>query len=82
MLPILYDEKNMFDVVSMVLLCWLYIVKDFFVRISSPDGAAQYNSTKPSIILFHRAVGNTGHYESIQTDEPGEKFGRGIFVHK
>jgi len=55
--------------------------RDFFVRISSPDGAAQYNSTKPSIILFHRAVGNTGHYESIQTDEPGEKFGRGIFVH-
>mmetsp|Transcript_5479 Transcript_5479/g.7635 ORF Transcript_5479/g.7635 Transcript_5479/m.7635 type:complete len:399 (-) Transcript_5479:167-1363(-) len=54
---------------------------DFFVRISSPDGAAQYNRKKPSIILFHRAHGEVGHYESIQTDEPGEKFGQGVFQH-
>jgi len=40
--------------------------RDFFVRISSPDGAAQYNKNKPSIILFHRAHGERGHYESVQ----------------
>mmetsp|Transcript_9923 Transcript_9923/g.19573 ORF Transcript_9923/g.19573 Transcript_9923/m.19573 type:complete len:333 (-) Transcript_9923:249-1247(-) len=55
--------------------------RDFFVRISSPDGAAQYNKEKPSIILFHRAHGERGHYESVQTDEEGREFGRGIFKH-
>mmetsp|Transcript_1661 Transcript_1661/g.3010 ORF Transcript_1661/g.3010 Transcript_1661/m.3010 type:complete len:215 (-) Transcript_1661:39-683(-) len=55
--------------------------RDFFVRISSPDGAAQYNEEKPSIILFHRTIGDSGHYESIQTDEDEDNFGQGIFRH-
>ncbi|GAB5370627.1 hypothetical protein AAMO2058_001509700 [Amorphochlora amoebiformis] len=57
--------------------------RDFFVRISSPDGAAQYNPAKPSIILFHRAHGERGHYESVQTDEGKvSEFGQGVFEHK
>mmetsp|Transcript_31482 Transcript_31482/g.76821 ORF Transcript_31482/g.76821 Transcript_31482/m.76821 type:complete len:386 (+) Transcript_31482:265-1422(+) len=55
--------------------------RDFFVRISSPDGAAQYNKERPSIVLFHRAHGDQGHYESIQTDEEEEPFGQGVFEH-
>mmetsp|Transcript_19717 Transcript_19717/g.29457 ORF Transcript_19717/g.29457 Transcript_19717/m.29457 type:complete len:396 (-) Transcript_19717:194-1381(-) len=56
--------------------------RDFFVRISSPDGAAQYNLNKPSIILFHRALGERGHYESVQTDERDKEYGQGIFDHE
>mmetsp|Transcript_35023 Transcript_35023/g.48757 ORF Transcript_35023/g.48757 Transcript_35023/m.48757 type:complete len:258 (-) Transcript_35023:125-898(-) len=39
---------------------------DFSIRISSPDGAAPYNKKRPSIALFHMAVGDGGHYESLQ----------------
>lgn len=56
--------------------------KDFFVRISSSNGAAQYNQEAKSIILFHRALGEKGHYESIQADDEGCEFGQGLFEHR
>eukprot|EP00466_Bigelowiella_natans_P000112 jgi/Bigna1/125413/aug1.1_g121 len=38
---------------------------DFSIRISSPDGAAPYNEKRPSIALFHMAVGDGAHLWSL-----------------